>query len=296
MFPNISLTQMRCFQAVAELGGFTAAADGLCLSQSAVSQAVAALEKQIGARLLVRGRDRVTLTVAGEAALAETRLALAAVERLAHCGQGARVLTGSVRLGVVQSAAIQLLPGWVRQLRAAHPRVTVTLYEGTDPEVTGWLLAGVVDLGITSRLHPDLTARPIFEDEYLVVLPPDHPFVDRPVLDLAMLTGERMLLSGGGCETLIQELLVAADSRPEIVAMVRDNATLVSMVRAGLGLTIMPELAVASDCAGVVCRGLRPALPRRLHLLSRSDAELGPVAVALLQIIQGAAPMQQAAE
>jgi DNA-binding transcriptional LysR family regulator len=196
----------------------------------------------------------------------------------------------------VQSAAIQLLPGWVRQLRAAHPRVTVTLYEGTDPEVTGWLLAGVVDLGITSRLHPDLTARPIFEDEYLVVLPPDHPFVDRPVLDLAMLTGERMLLSGGGCETLIQELLVAADSRPEIVAMVRDNATLVSMVRAGLGLTIMPELAVASDRAGVACRGLRPALPRRLHLLSRSDAELGPVAVALLQIIQGAAPMRQAAE
>jgi DNA-binding transcriptional LysR family regulator len=294
MYPNISLTQMRCFQAVAELGGFTAAADGLCLSQSAVSQAVAALEKQIGARLLVRGRDRVTLTVAGQAALAETRLALAAVERLAHCGQGARVLTGSVRL--VQSAAIQLLPGWVRQLRAAHPRVTVTLYEGTDPEVTGWLLAGVVDLGITSRLHPDLTARPIFEDEYLVVLPPDHPFVDRPVLDLAMLTGERMLLSGGGCETLIQELLGAADSRPEIVAMVRDNATLLSMVRAGLGLTIMPELAVASDRAGVVCRGLRPALPRRLHLLSRGEAELGPVAGALLQIIQGAAPMRQAAE
>jgi DNA-binding transcriptional LysR family regulator len=154
----------------------------------------------------------------------------------------------------------------------------------------------VVDLGITSRLHPDLTARPIFEDEYLVVLPPDHPLVDRPVLDLAMLTGVRMLLSGGGCETLIQELLGAADSRPEIVAMVRDNATLVSMVRAGLGLTIMPELAVASDRAGVVCRGLRPALPRRLHLLSRGDAELGPVAMALMQIIDPAAPIRQAAE
>lgn len=296
MFPNISLTQVRCFQAVADLGGFTAAAEALCLSQSAVSQAVAALEKQIGARLLVRGRERVTLTAAGEAALAEARLMLAAVERLAQCGQGVRVLTGSVRLGVVQSAAIQLLPGWVRQLRAAHPRVTVTLYEGTDPEVTGWLLAGMVDLGITSRLHPDLTAEPIFEDEYLVVLPPDHPFAVAGRLDLASLTGQRMLLSGGGCETLIQELLVAADSQPEVVAMVRDNATLLSMVRAGLGLTIMPELAVASDRAGVVCRGIAPPLRRRLHLLSRDPAELGPAALALRSIIGRAVPVQQAAE
>ncbi|GFZ99341.1 LysR family transcriptional regulator [Elstera cyanobacteriorum] len=296
MFPNIRLTQVRCFQAVADLGGFTAAAEALCLSQSAVSQAVAALEKQIGARLLVRGRERVTLTAAGEAALAEARLMLAAVERLAQCGQGVRVLTGSVRLGVVQSAAIQLLPGWVRELRAAHPRVTVTLYEGTDPEVTGWLLAGVVDLGITSRLHPDLTAEPIFEDEYLVVLPPDHPLVAAGRLDLASLTGQRMLLSGGGCETLIQELLVAANSQPEIVAMVRDNATLLSMVRAGLGLTIMPELAVASDRAGIVCRGIMPPLRRRLHLLCHDPAELGPVALALREIITRAAPAQQAAE
>lgn len=296
MFPNISLTQVRCFQAVADLGGFTAAADALCLSQSAVSQAVAALEKQIGARLLVRGRERVTLTAAGDAALAEARLMLAAVERLAQCGQGVRVLTGSVRLGVVQSAAIQLLPGWVRQLRAAHPRVTVTLYEGTDPEVTGWLLAGMVDLGITSRLHPDLTAEPIFEDEYLVVLPPDHPLAVAGRLDLASLTGQRMLLSGGGCETLIQELLVAADSQPEVVAMVRDNATLLSMVRAGLGLTIMPELAVASDRAGVVCRGIAPPLRRSLHLLSRDPAELGPAALALRSIIGRAVPVQQAAE
>lgn len=296
MFPNISLTQVRCFHAVADLGGFTAAAETLCLSQSAVSQAVAALEKQVGTRLLLRGRERVTLTAAGTAALAEARLVLAAVERLAQCGQGARVLTGSVRLGVVQSAAIQLLPGWVRQLRAAHPRVTVTLYEGTDPEVTGWLLAGVVDLGITSRLHPDLTAEPIFEDEYLVVLPPDHPLVAAGRLDLASLTGQRMLLSGGGCETLIQELLVAANSQPEVVAMVRDNATLLSMVRAGLGLTIMPELAVASDRTGIVCRGIMPPLRRRLHLLCHDPAELGPVALALREIITRAAPARQAAE
>ena len=80
MFPNISVVQLRCFRAVAEQGRFTAAADHLCLSQSAVSQAVAGLEKTLNAALLTRGRDGVTLTAAGIAALAEVRQALAAID------------------------------------------------------------------------------------------------------------------------------------------------------------------------------------------------------------------------
>ncbi len=285
MFPNISVVQLRCFRGVAEQGSFTAAANHLCLSQSAVSQAVAGLERTLRAPLLARGRDGVTLTAAGLAALAEARVALAAIERIAACTSAASSLSGSLRIGVVQSAAIRLLPGWMRRLRAEHPAIAVTLYEGTDPEVTAWVLAGVVEIGITSRTHPELTAGPVYQDDYVVVVPAGHPFAARNSIGLKDLDGERMLLSGGGCETLIEELLSAAASHPDIVCTVRDNATLVSMVQEGLGLTIMPELALPAARDGVELVRLRPDLRRTLHLLTRPREALGPVITAFVRLV-----------
>ena len=289
MFPNVSLIQIRCFRGVAERGSFTAAADHLCLSQSAVSQAVAGLEKTLGVALLVRGRDGVTLTSAGAAALQEARTVLASVERFAASARTSRSIGGSLHIGVVQSAAIRLLPGWMRQLRALHPGIRIVLYEGTDPEVAGWVEAGAVEIGITSRTEAALTAMPVFEDDYVVVVPEQHELAGRTSVRLKELDGQRMLMSGGGCETLIVELLAAASSNPEIACMVRDNATLVSMVGAGLGLTIMPELAVPVDHSGVVIIRLRPALRRTLHAVTLGLDKISPAANAFLGLVDGLA-------
>jgi DNA-binding transcriptional LysR family regulator len=271
---------------VAEKGNFTVAADHLCLSQSAVSQAVAALERSLGAQLLMRGRDGVTLTSAGVAALAEARAVLAAVERLAGSVSQSATLSGNLRIGVVQSAAIRLLPGWLRQLRADHPGVAVTLYEGTDPEVTGWVQAGIVEIGFTSRTHAALAASPVFQDDYVVVIPQGHAFTTRTSVALTDLDGERMLLSGGGCETLIQELLAAASSNPNVVCLVRDNATLVSMVREGLGLTIMPELALPRDRDGFSVIKLRPNMRRTIHAVTIEVEKLGTIPLAFLELVK----------
>jgi DNA-binding transcriptional LysR family regulator len=288
VFPNVSLVQLRCFRSVAEQGGFTAAAGHLCMSQSAVSQAVAHLEKTLKAPLLVRGRDGATLTAVGVAALTEVRAALAAVERLEACTGDSRTLSGTLRIGVIQSAAVRLLPHWLRRLRAEHPGIRVTLYEGTDPEIMGWVLAGVVEVGVTSRTHADLVARAVFEDDYVAVVPDGHVLAGQASVSLRQLDGQRMLLSGGGCETLIEELLAAAASHPEIVCLVRDNATLVSMVREGLGLTIMPELALPPDRGGLEVLRLRPRLRRTLHLLTKPLDALGPVAMAFADLAKGA--------
>ncbi len=288
MFPNVSLVQLRCFRAVAEQGGFTAAADHLCMSQSAVSQAVALLERILGVPLLLRGRDGATVTTAGAAALAEARAALAAVERLAACTASPRTLSGLLRVGVVQSAAVRLLPGWLRRLRAGHPGIRVALYEGRDTEIMDWVLAGVVEVGVTSRTHADLVAQAVFRDDYVVVVPDGHTLAGQGGVSLQQLHGQRMLLSGGGCETLIQELLAAAASHPEIVCLVRNNATLASMVREGLGLTIMPELALPENQDGLGVLRLRPSLRRTLHLLTRPPDALGPVAMAFAGVAQGA--------
>jgi DNA-binding transcriptional LysR family regulator len=104
------------------------------------------------------------------------------------------------------------------------------------------VLAGVVEVGIASLTHADLVARAVFEDDYVVVVPNGHALAAQATISLRQLDGQRMLLSAGGCETLIQELLAAAASHLEVVCLVRDNATLVSLVREGVGLTILPEL------------------------------------------------------
>lgn len=289
MFPNVTLVQIRCFRGVAERGSFTAAAEQLCLSQSAVSQAVAGLEKTLGVALLVRGCDGVTLTSAGAGALQEARVILASVERFAAGVRSSPALSGNLHIGVVQSAAIRLLPGWMRQLQAIHPEVKIVLYEGTDPEVTGWVEAGAVEIGFTSRTQAALTATPVFEDDYVVVVPERHEFAGRTSVSLKELDGKRMLMSGGGCETLVEELLAAASSNPEIVCMVRDNATLVSMVGEGLGLTIMPELAVPIDHSGVVIIRLRPNVRRTLHAVTVGLDKISPAASAFFSLVDGLA-------
>ncbi len=286
MFPNVTIVQMRCFRAVAECGSFTAAATQLCMTQSAVSQAVTILERTVGTALLVRGREGTTPTATGAAALAEARLALAAVERLAAaCTAPGPKLGGTLRIGVVQSAAVRLLPGWLRRLRAEHPGVRVALYEGTDPEITKWVLAGVVEVGVTSRTHADLVAQAVFEDDYVAIVPSRDALAGQGAISLRQLDGRRMLFSGGGCETLIEELLAAASSHPDVVCLVRDNSTLVSMVREGLGLTIMPELALPQDLEGLCVLQLRPRLRRTLHLLTMPMDELGPAAIAFARLV-----------
>jgi len=195
---------------------------------------------------------------------------------------GSHRLNGTLRIGVVQSAAVHLLPGWLRQLRADHPGIAVTLHEGTDPEVMEWVRAGVVEVGVTSRTHANLTARAMRQDDYVVVVPDGHPLAGKSDIGLRELDGHRMLLSGGGCETLIQELLASAGSNPEIVCLVRDNVTLASMVAGGLGLTIMPELALPADSRGLNIITLRPSLRRTLHLLTKPQEAQGPMALAFV--------------
>ncbi|MBE7213445.1 MAG: LysR family transcriptional regulator [Gluconacetobacter diazotrophicus] len=272
-----------------ERGGFGAAAAHLHLSQSAVSHAVKALEQALGAPLLRRGnRSGIVLTPAGTVALAQARLALTAIERMAaHVGEaaGAPRLSGTLRIGVVQSAAVHLLPRWLRLLRADHPDVVVVLHEGTDPEVVDWVRAGVVEVGVTSRTHAALVARVVHQDEYVVLVPDRHPLARRTHVGLPDLDGHRMLLSGGGCETLIEELLASAGSNPDIACLVRDNATLASMVRGGLGLTIMPDLALPDERQGLNVIPLRPIMRRTLHVLTQRPALLGPLALAFLAVI-----------
>lgn len=213
-------------------------------------------------------------------------MAAVLVKEYGICADAEGRLTNSLHIGVVQSAAIRLLSTWIRGLRIVHPNAAIRLHEGTDGEVTAWVLAGIVEVGIAGRMHPDLNDRIIYEDDFVIVLPTDHALATKASISLEDLDGEHMLMSSSGWGTLIAERLEVVSSHPEIVCFVRDITTLISMVREGLGLAVIPELALPTDRDGVRVIRLYPVLRHRVHALTKRKKVFTQEAMTFLGLVQ----------
>ncbi|TGB02100.1 LysR family transcriptional regulator [Streptomyces sp. MZ04] len=262
---TVNIPQLRAFIAVVDAGGFSAAADELGMSQSAVSHAVASLERELAAPLLVRATP-VRATALGEQVLPHARSALSAartVERIA--ADAARTLTGTVRLAATPTVCQGLVPGLLRRWRQDLPRLTVRAFEGDSAEVAAWLESGAADAGIVIDPPPG-TGIPLATDGYRALLPRDHPLADEPAVDIRDLEDDPFLISPNGCEVRIRTIheLAGLDFAP--AHRVRDLATLISMVQAGLGVTVLSQVSRSLIPADLVLLPLRPHVSRRLVL------------------------------
>lgn len=264
----MQLGQLRALVAVVETGGFSAAAGALGRTQSAISHAVASLEEELASTLLHRGRDGVLPTHLGDQIVPHARSALRHIEGIADEARAARSLRqGRLRIGGFPTAC-QLLPGYVAALRRAHPGLDVVLWEGTDDEVHSWLEQGMIDLGVHARLDPPESDEILLAtDRMLALVDPQHPLAGQPSLTLAEVSEDWMLVSDGGCEPLLAQLHHTAGISFHIGQRVREMTTLLAMVREGLGITVIPELAL-TDPHGLVAIPLQPDTLRHLVLAS----------------------------
>lgn len=174
----------------------------------------------------------------------------------------------------------------MRRLRIMHPHTAIKLYEGIDSEVTAWVLAGVVEVGITSQMHPDLNFRTVYEDDFVIVLPSSHALATKTSIGLKDLDGERMLMSDSNSGIPIEKQLASAASFPEIVCSVRDNTTLISMVREGLGFTVLPELALPVNRDGLHLAHFHPTLRHTIYALTKRQKIFEPAAMTFLGVVQ----------
>lgn len=262
---TVNIPQLRAFLAVVDAGGFSAAADELGMSQSAVSHAVASLERELAAPLLVRATP-VRATALGERIVPHARGALSAarsVERIA--ADASRTLTGTVRLAATPTVCQGLVPGLLRHWRQDLPQLTVRAFEGDSAEVAAWLESGAADAGIVIDPPPG-TGIPLATDGYRALLPRDHPLAREPAVDVRDLEDDPFLISPNGCEVRIRTIheLAGLDFAP--AHRVRDLATLISMVQAGLGVTVLSEVSRSLIPADLVLLPLRPHVARRLAL------------------------------
>lgn len=280
---NISLRQLRAFVGVVEAGSFTVASKSLGVTQSGLSQSISGLETALGVSLVSRERDGVVLTEIGAQVLADAETALRAVERLhQRCSAYRDLAVGTLRIGSVGSVAAKLLPGPLKALRDQHPALEVNLFEGTDEEVAEWALEGVVDVGFTAETRSGLAETVIASDEYVAVLPKDHPAKGKKRMALSDLGEEPFVMPGASCEPSIRAMFDEAGASPKVACTVRGTSSLLSMVVAGIGVTIVPELSLPDDRSEFVTVKFQPPIIRHVLAVTVATVEPTPGVQALL--------------
>jgi DNA-binding transcriptional LysR family regulator len=288
----MNLAQLRALVAVADEGSFTRAASTLDVTQSAVSHAVAALERELGQRLVVRDTPTVGLTAVGRAVVDEARAAVRASEAVAQlAGTAGAPLAGELRIAGLPSLDLAVLPSLLRQFRRRHPLARIFLLEGSDEEVLEWVQRGVVDLGCVVD-SAGIPGPPLADDEYVAVLDPAHPLAREHDVTVEDLSDDPFIVSGSGCEPFLQRLFDDAGVRFRPSHRVNQLTTILTMVRTGMGVTVLPSLLLEGGRHDLVALPLRPRVPRRVLLGHRTYVRPHVLAQAVLDLVAEAGPVR----
>src|ERR1700759_1864858 len=288
----LNLSRLRVLREVALHGSFSAAAEALDYTQSAVSQAVATLEAETGAPLLHRDRRGVRPTAAGAALVAHADGILARIEAAeADVAAILGLSGGRLRMASFPTAGATLMPLAIARFRGAHPGVGLSLAEGEPEEIAPRLRAGELDLallfefrGAGAKLGSGLARVALLEDPMHVALPRDHPLSSQPRLRLADLGAESWIQTSAAspCARHVVRSCNAAGFEPDVSFESDDYATVQGLVAAGVGVALIPQLALTNVRPDIGVPALAPEDPVRKIFASAPRAASATAAVATM--------------
>jgi len=280
-------------------GSFSAAADALSYSQSAVSQSIATLEGEVGATLIERDRGGARPTAAGAALVAHAdgilaRLQAAEDEVAAIAGGHG----GRLRIASFPTAGATLLPLAINSFRVAHPGVELTLAEGEPDEIAPRLRAGEFDLallfefeGVGERLGAGLRRFELIEDPLHLTLPAAHPLARRRQIKLEDLREESWVQTSATspCARQVVRSCHAAGFEPRVAFESDDYQTVQGLVAAGVGVALVPQLALSAVRPDIGVRSLHPRSPvRKVLAATRRGAPVTPAVATILDTVREA--------
>ncbi|MBN9541484.1 MAG: LysR family transcriptional regulator [Reyranella sp.] len=262
--PDIDLRQMRAFAIVAEELHFGRAAERLGIAQPPLSQQIRRLEAKVGCQLFDRGTRRVELTEAGRALLATARRILVeaanGVEQARRVGRGD---AGILDVGFPATVALSLLPKVIRAFRQRYPGIELRLSELTTSPQRDALRTGGIDVGFLREPEPDslLQMETVMLERFIAVLPSTHRLAtSRASISLPALAGEPFILFRRDVGPLFHGRILGlcgqAGFAPRIVQESGEWQTVVSLVRAGLGVSIAPQCVANLRLEGVTYKAL----------------------------------------
>jgi DNA-binding transcriptional LysR family regulator len=285
----VELRHLRHFAVLAETLSFTDAAHLLGMSQPALSASMRALEDELGAELVDRSSRRITLTPAGQRLRPEVRRLLDMAGALpALARSSSATITGTVTLGLVQSVRHFDLSGLLSQIRAAHPGVGFRIVQETATRVRQQLRNRTLDLGFlygAGHGVAGLHCIALYEERLVVIVPEGHELADRRRLHIHELRGQNWidLAQGTDLAATVEALDHQHHLSREVTAQVSQLDVLTDLVRAGLGIAIVPE-DTARIAGATVLELTGPPLRRTVMLAHRTGA-LSPAASLVAEAI-----------
>jgi len=293
----LDVRRMKVLREVAARGSFSAAAEALSFTQSAISQQVAALERETGTKLVERGPRGIRLTQAGEVLV---KHADAVIARLSCAEEELQALAGlrggRLSLSTFQSAGATLVPRAIAEFHRRYPDVELALIQAEPEEATQLLRGGDLDLAIvydfdgipTSGLEEGLDAVHLIDDRYDLLVARDHPLADKARIRMSDLADERWVNStqGCGCREAVFHACAQAGFEPHVAFETDEILSVQALVANGMGVTLMPQLALTAVHPGVAVRPLgREAPMRHIYAARMRDAYRSPATQAMLQLL-----------
>jgi DNA-binding transcriptional LysR family regulator len=288
---HMNFSQLRSMVALAETGSFTEAAYAIDLTQSAVSHAISTLERELGVTLFERNcKGSVALTSVGQRTIPHVRALLAQAEAVEQEAQAARgEAAGKVRVGNIESlVAPGLLASLLTRFQRLYPDIEVVLFEGTMNEVGEWIENSIIDVGfvllpeksvdgtlvaddercvLVARLNGTL----ITTDELCVLVPTEHRLYKRNAVTQRELREEDFIMDKTQCTRLFMKMAGFEPSRIKVRYQASDSATILAMVREGLGVTLIPRMMLPKKLDGVVALPLDPPQHFQIGLATKSQ-------------------------
>jgi DNA-binding transcriptional LysR family regulator len=285
----MTLTQLEIFSLVAELHGFTAAANRLGISQSAVSHALKSLEQELGVELLRRHQSRIELSDIGQQLLLRARAMLGLANTLRQEAADARGMKrGTLRIGSFgPTSSIKLLPLILQQYRATHPGIEVHIDEGPDRQVLQWLEERRIDIGFVVLPDERFDTVALVEDQMVALLPAGHPLASYDSLSLKDLCHTPFVLTEAGSSELVSRLFTTARLTPNIRYRCSQLMSTLDVVARGDAVTVVAEGSLPNQIdRRCVKKPLSPAVLRQVGLAVLDRRQASPATLAFIKVAE----------
>lgn len=289
MLGEFGIRDVEAFVRIVECGSFKEAAAQMRLTQSALTQRLKKLEQALGARLVDRTTRTVTPTVLGRTFLPSAQRLLRQFEETVSDIRGViDIAGGRITIASLISVATYALPPVLRRFADSHPRVGVRILDESEQEIVQHVRRGEAEFAVdmlTGEPEPDLTVTPLLEDAFVLACRDDHPLAAGGPVPWSALPELPVIALGSrsGTSRLLNAQLAAQPRRPAWRHEVQHLSTLVGLLEAGIGVGIVPRMAMAGLASHrLVWRPLTgPNLARSLVLVERRGTTLSPAATAL---------------
>jgi LysR family transcriptional regulator, carnitine catabolism transcriptional activator len=289
---NMTLRQVRAFVVVARFSSFTRAADLLHLTQPALTVQIRQLEQALGVKLFDRSTRAVELTRTGRELLPVLERLLGEFDAVVvSTREMATLRYGIIRIAALPSVAATVLPPLIARFKQRHPHIRITVRDSVGERINAMVREEIVDFGIGSDVEPDaeLETIPLFEDEMRAVVPASHPLGKQTEVMLDRLIDEPLILmdTQSSVRSLVDRAFADRGHLAVPAYEVTYMSTAIGLVRAGLGIAILPstaiELRLETELPSLSIQ--EPILHRSITLVLKVGRSLPPAAEALRDML-----------